>query len=90
MAAARLGQIEEVVRDGETGLLYAPGELDGLIAVCDSLLSEPALRQRLGQAAAAEVRNCYTWDHNAARVTKLVLSLPKASAWSAVVDPLRS
>ena len=26
--AARLGQIEEVVRHGETGLLYTPGQLD--------------------------------------------------------------
>jgi glycosyltransferase involved in cell wall biosynthesis len=74
--AARLGQIEEIVRHGETGLLYPPGELDELAAACDGLLSDLALRKRLGQAATEEVHRCYTWDHNAERIVKLVQSLP--------------
>jgi glycosyltransferase involved in cell wall biosynthesis len=82
VAAPRIGQIAEVVRDGETGLLYPPGELDGLAAACDRLLSDPALRRRLGQAAVAEVHGRYTWDHNAARVTEIVQSLPKTSPWN--------
>lgn len=77
VVAARLGQIAEIVRDGETGLLYPPGELDALAAACDRLLSDPALRRRLGKAAAEEVRARYTWDHNATRVVELVRSLPK-------------
>lgn len=71
VAAARLGQIAEVVRDGETGLLYPAGDVAALTAACDRLLSEPALRRRLGQAAAREIRDRYTWDHNAARVAEL-------------------
>ena len=38
VAAARLGQIAEVVRDGETGLLYPAGDVEALTAVCDRLL----------------------------------------------------
>jgi glycosyltransferase involved in cell wall biosynthesis len=62
VVAAALGQIEEVVRDGETGLLYPPGQQDALLAACERLLSDPDLRQRLGRMAAKEIHNHYTWD----------------------------
>jgi glycosyltransferase involved in cell wall biosynthesis len=75
VVAAASGQIAEVVHDGETGLLYPPGDLEALTAACDRLLADSALRQRLGQAGAREIRNRYTWDHNAARVTELACSL---------------
>lgn len=73
--AAGLGQIEEVVRDGETSLLYPPEEPNALVEACDRLLSDPDLRRRIGSAAAKEVHNRYTWDHNAERVTILAQSL---------------
>src|SRR5262249_16377638 len=82
VVAPRLGQIAEVVRDGETGLLYPPGELDGLVGACERLLSDPALRRRLGQAAPPEVHGRCTWDHNAASVTELVCSLPRKPVWN--------
>ena len=68
VAAPRLGQIEEIVRDGDTGLLYSPSDHEGLLSACDRLLSDPPLRRRLGQAAADAVRGEYTWDRNAARI----------------------
>lgn len=75
VVAADIGQVGEVMKNGETGLLYPPGELDALTAACDRLLADTDLRQKLGQAAAEEIRNKYTWDHNAARITKLTRSL---------------
>jgi glycosyltransferase involved in cell wall biosynthesis len=75
VVAAAVGQIPEVVRDGETGLLYPPDDIDALVSACGQLLANPALRQRLGKAAAAEVHGRYTWDHNAARVVELACSL---------------
>ena len=80
VVAAGLGQIAEVVRDGETGLLCPPGDLDALTVACDRLLADPNLRQRLGQAAAEEIRGSYTWDHNAARVVDLARELVAARA----------
>jgi glycosyltransferase involved in cell wall biosynthesis len=73
--AAGLGQIAEVVRDGETGLLYPHGQVDALVAACERLLADPALRRSLGQAAAKEVHDRYTWDENAERVAELARSL---------------
>jgi glycosyltransferase involved in cell wall biosynthesis len=75
VVAASLGQIAEVVRHGETGLLYPPGELDALVASCERLLEDPDLRRRMGRAAAKEIHTHYTWDHNAARVIELARSL---------------
>ena len=75
VVAARLGQIEEVVRDGETGLLYPPGQQEALLAACERLLTDPDLRRRLGWVAAKEIRNHYTWDRNSERVVELARHL---------------
>jgi glycosyltransferase involved in cell wall biosynthesis len=74
--AARIGQIEEVVRHGETGMLYRPGDFDELAAACDQLLTDEALRYKIGQSAAEEIHGHYTWDHNVKRIVELVRALP--------------
>jgi glycosyltransferase involved in cell wall biosynthesis len=74
VVAADLGQIAEIV-DGDSGLVYPAGDLDGLTAACERLLGDPALRRRQGEAAADKVRGRHTWDHNAARVTELAKAL---------------
>src|SRR5207253_6102752 len=66
VVAAEIGQIAEVVRDGETGLLYPPGDADAFVAACDRLLADPPLRRRVGEAAAEEVATRDTWGPNAA------------------------
>jgi len=71
IVASSLGQIAEVVRDDETGLLCPPGDLEAFEAACDRLLSEPPLRCRLGEAAAREAMDRYTWDSNAARIGEI-------------------
>ena len=75
VVATNLGQISEVVREGETGLLCAPGDQGALVAACDRLLEDPGLRSRLGKAAAKEVHTRYTWDRNATRVVEIAESL---------------
>jgi glycosyltransferase involved in cell wall biosynthesis len=77
VVAASIGQIADVVRHEETGLLYAPGDLDGLTNACHRLLADPPLRQRLGRAAAAHVHGQFTWAHNAARVVDLARGLAR-------------
>lgn len=75
VVAAAIGQIAEVVRDGETGLLHPPGDLDALTAACTRLLDDSALGQRLGTAAAAEIHSNYTWARNAARIVEWACTL---------------
>ena len=50
VAAARAGAVPEVVADGETGLLVAPGDAGQLAQVLDRLVADAALRRRLGEA----------------------------------------
>lgn len=75
VVAANSGQIAQVIRDGETGLLHSPGDLDAVAAACDRLLSSPKLRFAIGQSAASHIRANYTWTHNARRVTELAEGL---------------
>ncbi len=78
VVAPTLGQIPELLRHGETGVLYPPGDLDALTARCEELLSNAALRRSIGQAGAELVRKEFTWDHNAARVIDLARALQTA------------
>ena len=55
--AAAAGGPLEIIRDGEDGLLTPPGDVDALASALRRLADDPALRQRLGEAArAAAVR----------------------------------
>ena len=51
--ATRAGAIEELVIDGETGLLVPPGDPAALAAAMGRLIADPALRARLGAAGQA-------------------------------------
>lgn len=48
--ATRTGSIEEVVRDGETGILVEPENVDVLASAMQKLADDPALRVKLGKA----------------------------------------
>ncbi len=51
VAASNLGGIPELVRDGETGLLFPAGDADALAERIDRLRADPELRCRLGSRA---------------------------------------
>jgi glycosyltransferase involved in cell wall biosynthesis len=72
--ASRLGQIAEVIADGENGLLVEPDDANAIAQAIDNLACDDALRTRLGAAARQKVIERYTWKHNAARVFEAVLT----------------
>jgi len=75
VAAAKVGQIAEVVSHGKTGLLHPAGDLNALVRDCEKLLSNPRLRANLGRAAAAKVAREFTWARNAERIGVLARQL---------------
>jgi glycosyltransferase involved in cell wall biosynthesis len=56
VVAAAHGGLPEIIRDGETGRLFAPGDGAGMARVIAGLLDDAGQRERLGAAAAADVR----------------------------------
>ncbi len=75
VVGGKIGQVEEVIADGETGVLFEPGNIIQLQAVLTKLAHDPSLCQRLGENARAWVENERTWDNNARQVVEIAREL---------------
>jgi glycosyltransferase involved in cell wall biosynthesis len=74
VVASEVGEIPELVRDGETGLLCASDDPAALAAALGRLLENAPLRGRLGDAARTEALR-HDWTGNASRVVDLARSI---------------
>ncbi len=61
-----VGGIPDIVKDGETGLLVAPGSFAEAAGAIEQLLTDKALRERLATAGKAHAA-AYDWDSIAER-----------------------
>jgi glycosyltransferase involved in cell wall biosynthesis len=59
--ASRLPAYEELLGEGDHGLLFEPGDVETLSAHLGRLIAEPELRER-HRAGAKELRATFTWD----------------------------
>jgi glycosyltransferase involved in cell wall biosynthesis len=73
IVASDLPSTAEVVRDGETALLYTPGDAAALCAAISRLRDDPALRERLGRAARDLAMTQYTWAARAGFILGRIL-----------------
>lgn len=78
VVAEAVGQVNEYVVHGRTGLLRASGHVAGLTADLIHLLQNPAQREQMGQAAAAHITANFNWARQAERLEQLytVISQP--------------
>ena len=60
--ASRVGGLQHIVVDGETGLLFAREDAVGLAAALARLLDDAGLRADMGAAARRRVEDQYDWD----------------------------
>lgn len=72
--ASRSGQSAEVIRDGETGILVAPGDPFDLGQAVVRLLNDPAERSRLGNNARKAASERHSWKLYVKRLERLYLS----------------
>jgi glycosyltransferase involved in cell wall biosynthesis len=70
VVAEAVGQNREYVRHGETGWLVETGDVEGFAEAVVRLLQDGALRERLGQAAARELRERFAWERLVAVVER--------------------
>jgi glycosyltransferase involved in cell wall biosynthesis len=75
VVGGRIGQVEEVIADGETGVLFEPGNIAALQAALAQLVSDSTLCRRLGENARAWVETERTWDNNARQVVEMASEL---------------
>jgi glycosyltransferase involved in cell wall biosynthesis len=67
VVCTRVGGMPELVADGETGDVVAPGDADALGAAVEAILDDPARARRLGQAGRQRVLERFTWRATAQR-----------------------
>jgi len=68
--------IRMVLRDGENGVVFEPGDSTGLEAGLVRLIGDRELRAKMGKAARTDVASTYTWEQNARAV---LAALPTVS-----------
>jgi glycosyltransferase involved in cell wall biosynthesis len=56
VVATRVGGVPEMLREGQTGMLYHAGDVDALIAILRDLLMDPKCRQSRARAAQEDAR----------------------------------
>jgi glycosyltransferase involved in cell wall biosynthesis len=81
VVATTAGAFPEVIEDGVTGLLVPPANAAALAEAIARLMSDAALRRRMGEAGRARIEEHFTWRQTALRTVALyqeVLGLPAA------------
>jgi glycosyltransferase involved in cell wall biosynthesis len=66
VVSTRVGMADDVIRDGITGRLAEPGDLDGLVTAAADLLADAERRDTMA-AAAIECVDAWDWSHVAHR-----------------------
>jgi glycogen synthase len=87
LVASTAGGLGEVVRDGDTGLSFTPGDVDGIAVAVRSVLADPGGAVRRARAAKARLATDFDWVkiaagtvqvyRNAVIGTPVVLGRPK-------------
>lgn len=62
VVAARVGGMQEIVEDGETGLFIERGNREDIASALARMLGDTALRERMGRAGRASVTRRFSWD----------------------------
>lgn len=71
VVASRIPGLDEVVVDGETGLLVPPGDVDALARALLRLAQDPTFARRLGAEGARRARSLFSAERMATETEKL-------------------
>jgi glycosyltransferase involved in cell wall biosynthesis len=83
VVATRIAGVPELVKDGETGYLTAPGDPNSLATHLALLLDNPDRRQTIGETGRARIRSMFDVNHEASRLRHLLMHHQREPALSA-------
>lgn len=66
IVATRVGGTPELVKEGENGLMWTPGDADRLAGILAEYAADPGRRQREGMAARSRIERRFSWPGAAA------------------------
>jgi glycosyltransferase involved in cell wall biosynthesis len=73
VVASRIGGLPELVRDGLTGFLFAPGDSSAMAERLIELACDPALRRSMGEAGYADIVSDHHIEDTVERYVNLIL-----------------
>ncbi|MGI8924115.1 MAG: glycosyltransferase family 4 protein [Fimbriimonadales bacterium] len=68
VVVSAVGELRELIVDGENGFLYPAGDAEALAAILEKLYSEPETRTRVGAAGRRTVQEGHTWESIVRRI----------------------
>jgi glycosyltransferase involved in cell wall biosynthesis len=77
VVASAAGGVPELIEDGETGFLIAPGDADALAARLVQLLRDPDLRRRIGDRSRAWAREKFSLEAHVRAMSDLYEKLTR-------------
>lgn len=80
--ASAVGDIADVVRNGEEGLLVRPGSAEALAASIRAVCDDPRLAEKMSRAAVLSAEDRLSWSSIARCVAGSVLTADEAGGWS--------
>lgn len=73
VVSSKLSGIPELVEEGRTGMLVAPGDVGALARALRKLFEEPALRSSMGQAGREKVLRDFNLPNNTQKLARVIL-----------------
>ncbi|MBA7651677.1 N-acetyl-alpha-D-glucosaminyl L-malate synthase [subsurface metagenome] len=62
VVATAVGEVPKIVPDGETGMLVKPKDVNGLVTKIETIINNPALGKKMGEAGRRRVEQKYSWE----------------------------
>jgi glycosyltransferase involved in cell wall biosynthesis len=78
--ASAMGQIVNVVNDGENGLLVPAGDKDALANSINKLIANPELRDTLGKQAREDALKNHSWEQYIPRLENVLNDVARGRA----------
>jgi len=75
--APRVEPIQELIRDGENGLLTELGDVETLTDNILTLANNPELRARLGAELKRQIFDNHTWENNTEKLIEIVATIKR-------------